>query len=130
MEYSEQFPGEDKPHHIFEFGEQMDLDETPVFKVPAGSLFLIGDNRDNSEDSRAPTGHRALAAKTPEAWPYRGVYLGGDPQDDAIGFVPVSLLIGRAHSVIYTLAGCNGARLKELSDPGVECLKSKASRLL
>ena len=46
-------------------------DNTPEFLVPAGNLFVLGDNRDNSIDSR----HQS---------PTYGV-----------GFVPVELVIGR-----------------------------------
>ena len=75
---------------------------------------MMGDNRDNSEDSRAPSGHRSLAAQFPEAWPYRGTALPSDTRDDAIGFVPMDYLIGRAETVLFTLHGCVQA-------PGAEC---------
>lgn len=47
-------------------------DDTPVFTVPAGHYFVMGDNRDNSQDSRFP------------------VLRGG------VGFLPAENLIGRA----------------------------------
>jgi signal peptidase I len=47
-------------------------DNTPVFDVPADSVFAMGDNRDNSLDSRVP------------------------PRDDGVGFVPLENLVGRA----------------------------------
>jgi len=52
------------------------LDNTPEFRVPAGHLFMMGDNRDHSWDSRAP------------------LAVGG------IGFVPVDNLIGRTGLVL------------------------------
>lgn len=56
-------------------------DETPVFTVPEGHYFFLGDNRDNSQDSRY------------------GRAVGG------VGFVPAENLIGRADRIMFSSAG-------------------------
>ena len=57
------------------------FDNTGVFRVPEGHYFFMGDNRDNSTDSRA----RQTA--------------GG------VGYVPFENLIGRADRVMFSSAG-------------------------
>ncbi len=56
-------------------------DNTDLFTVPAGHYFFMGDNRDNSLDSRY------------------GQAVGG------VGFVPAEYLIGRADRIMFSSAG-------------------------
>ena len=67
-------------HAILNIGDQRS-DNTGVFTVPEGHYFFMGDNRDNSTDSRFPQA------------------VGG------VGFVPYENLIGRANRVIFSSAG-------------------------
>jgi len=62
-----------RSYDVLDTGDAGQADNTPVFIVPAGHLFLMGDNRDHSADSRFPA-----------------VEGGG------IGFVPEENLVGRA----------------------------------
>jgi signal peptidase I len=48
---AEQFPGEAAPHQIYDSGRSPG-DDVPLQVVPPGRLFLLGDNRDHSNDSR------------------------------------------------------------------------------
>jgi len=57
------------------------LDDTPVYTVPEGNYFFMGDNRDNSTDSRVSQS------------------VGG------VGYVPFENLIGRADRVMFSAAG-------------------------
>jgi signal peptidase I len=60
------------------------LDNTQVYEVPEGHVFAMGDNRDNSLDSRVPN----------------------------VGFIPIENLIGRAEIIFFSTNG--KARLWEV----------------
>jgi signal peptidase I len=64
-------------HRIIELeGGHGEGDNTPVFTVPAGHYFMMGDNRDNSDDSR---------------------------DQSSVGYVPFENLIGRAEIIFFSI---------------------------
>lgn len=67
-----------RTHDILEASDDGPFDNTAEFLVPPGHVFAMGDNRDNSLDSRA-TG--------------------------AVGFVPVENLVGRAEFLFFSWDG-------------------------
>ena len=81
--YREMLPG-GRAYLTLDFGSLPQDDYGPV-AVPDGTIFVMGDNRDNSQDSRFP----------PEP--------GG-----GVGFVPQALLVGRAERIVFSTDG--GAR--------------------
>ncbi|SDD95839.1 signal peptidase I [Paracoccus isoporae] len=70
-----------RSHSVLNITDGWIADNTPVFTVPEGHYFFMGDNRDNSEDSRFPA------------------VTGG------LGFVPAEYLIGRADRIMFSSAG-------------------------
>jgi len=68
------------------------LDDTDVFAVPPGHYFMMGDNRDNSLDSRV------------------------SPDEGGVGFVPAENLIGRVSRVLFSITP-NSSWLDAITDP-------------
>ncbi|MEM8833555.1 MAG: signal peptidase I [Pseudomonadota bacterium] len=75
LEYIETLPG-GIMHRIYEETDNGDLDNTPLYTVPARHYFVMGDNRDNSQDSRV---------------------------QEFVGFVPFENIVGRAEILFFSI---------------------------
>jgi signal peptidase I len=82
-QYIETLPN-GRQHHIIQMTDNGPLDNTSVYDVPPGKYFMMGDNRDNSQDSRVLS---------------------------AVGYVPAENLIGPAQFIFFSTDG--SARLWE-----------------
>jgi len=60
-----------------DFGPGNELDDTPLYEVPAGHYFMMGDNRDNSIDSRVE-------------------------MSSGVGMVPAENLVGKAEIIMFS----------------------------
>ncbi len=74
--YLETLPGGAR-HQILEESDESFADNTPVFSVPPNHFFAMGDNRDNSRDSRF----------------------------SEVGYVPAINLVGRAEALFFSVDG-------------------------
>ena len=68
-----------RTHEILKVSDQAPLNTTPEFVVPPDNYFMMGDNRDNSLDSRVPAA------------------------EGGVGFVPAENLVGRAQVVLFSI---------------------------
>jgi signal peptidase I len=77
MEYEETLPGGIQ-HRIYEEDDMMPLDNTDEYVVPEKHYFVMGDNRDNSQDSRV---------------------------QKLVGYVPEENLVGKADFLFFSTNG-------------------------
>lgn len=78
--YLEILPG-GREHDILKSSDDTDVNNTIEFKVPDGYFFAMGDNRDNSADSRMRI------------------------EQGGVGFVPLENLVGRAEFIFLSVDG-------------------------
>ncbi len=80
--YREKLPGSNDivAHQILKLNSDDWVNNTPVYVVPPGDFFAMGDNRDDSADSR---------------------FQGPGPED--LGYVPIENLVGHARIIFFSV---------------------------
>ncbi len=73
-------------HIIFEKSDNLALDNTKIFRVPEDHVFAMGDNRDNSQDSRV---------------------------QNLVGYIPLENIVGKAERIFMSVDGTQ-SRLWEI----------------
>lgn len=74
-------------HTILDDERNSLADNTPLYTVPAGHYFVMGDNRDHSQDSRF---------------------------ENPVGYVPFENIVGRAEIIAFSLKGLSGRWFKAI----------------
>ncbi|SEM72298.1 signal peptidase I [Sphingomonas gellani] len=78
-QFRETLPG-GRTYTVLDRGEFPDRDDTGLYTVPAGNVFLMGDNRDDSADSRFPA-------------------------PDGMGYIPMDRIEGKALVTFFSTDG-------------------------
>jgi signal peptidase I len=98
QQFRQTLPG-DKTFTINSTGPDGPADNTGVYTVPPNCFFMMGDNRDDSLDSRFDPGD---IAPSEASCPWNPAVDKNIPADLGVGFVPAEDLVGRADIILFS----------------------------